>query len=482
MAKTFEDVQIPFFREGLLRSAELAETVSINSSVERSVNWQFDSTGAAKTRRGISPYIPTPAGAPIISFGEFAQNASSVRRLLYQVGNNIYKWDGVSSALAGTSTTANKVRYKQFANYTYIVNGTGADPVRTFDGTTISTTNTGSLPPGDLIETFENRVVVAQVSTDNIYFTDVVQPSGTITGGGTNPLYKLSPGNGQKITALKTVPRAMLVFKENSIYRVYSLDPNNPSIDNYPAYNVGTYSQESIVETKDGFYFHHGSGFYRFNFDGQPIEISRRISDLVNAVSRSNYEKVTGWRDKEGNHIYWSVGDLELPDGLIPNAVVRYTINSEVWTVYSHTNPITASITYDDGVYITPIVGYSNTGYVGEYESGLRDINDDIFCDLQTRAFIMTESYARLKQIDKVSVIAYNGAGLNVAYARDNYTEDRWEPIGKTTELFVSFLPIPEALSFNQIRFRIFGVVLGEPINLYGIEVSKLSDEGYQYN
>jgi len=481
MSDSFKDVQIPFFKEGLIQDSEVAETVAVNNSVNVSTNWNFDSIGAAQTRPGIQAYLPSPVGE-ILSLGQFAQNASSVRRLLYQVANHIYSWNGTTSSSVRTLSNSNKARYCQFANYTYMVNGYNNDPIQTFDGTSFSATNVGALPTGDFIETFESRVVVAQQATDNIYFTDVVQPSGTITGGGTNPLYKLSPGNGQKIRALKTVPRALLVFKDESIYRIYSLDPNNPNVDPYPAYNVGTYSQESIVDSKDGFYFHSSKGFYKFNFDGQPIEISRRISGIVSAISRTNYEKVHGWTDKEGNHIYWSVGDLELENGTIENAIVRYTVNSEVWTVYSHVNKVTASIVYDDGTNILPLVGYSTAGYIGRYGVGTDDIGDPIFVDLQTRAFIMTESYSRLKQIDKVSVICYNGAGLNVSYARDNYRRNRWEPIGKVTSEFISFLSVPDTLSFNQIRFRLFGAIVGEPIVLYGIEVIKLAEEGYRYN
>lgn len=480
MSQQFENIRIAFWGEGLVRSAETAETVAMENSVQMSVNWNFDSTGAAQTRPGVTEYV-SAFGNPIISFGQFAPNASSTRYLLVQVGNEVYKVVGGVSTLVRTLSSSNKARFKQFAEYTYMVNGTtGGDALQSFDGTTFGTTNVASLPKGDFIETFENRLVVADVEHDDIYFTDVVQPNGTLTGGGTNPLHKLSPGNGQKITALKTVPRALIVFKENSIYRIYSLDPDNPSIDGYPAYNVGTYSSESIVEAKDGLYFHHSSGFYKFNFDGQPIEISRRISDIVRNISRTNYENIRGWSDD--NHIYWSVGDLSLPDRTITNAVVRYTINSEVWTVYSHQSPVTAAIVFDDGTNIVPLIGYKNTGIPAKYNVGNDDCGDPIFCDLVLRKFIFTDCYAKLKQIDKINVIHTNGGGLNVAYQRDKDVANEWQPIGKLDADFVSLISLPNALSFNQLAFRLFGDATGTPIYLMGIEIMKLTEEGYKNN
>ena len=485
MAKEFQNIQIPFFREGIVRSAELAETVSMNSSVQRAVNWNFDSTGAIQTRKGLSQYVAANGG-PIITLGQFAENATSNRRLLSQVGNKVYAWDGTTNTLVRTMSSSNKARFCQFSNYTYMVNGTtGGDPLQSYNGTTFGTTNVAALPKGDYIETFENRLVVADVAGDDIYFTDVVQPNGTLTGGGTNPLHKLSPGNGQKITALKTVggtPGAMLVFKENSIYRVYSLDPDNPSIDPYPAYNVGTYSNESIVEMKDGIYFFHSTGFYKFSFGGQPIEISRRISDVIRGISRESYEDVRGWRDQDGNQIYWKVGDLNLPEGRIENAILRYTVSSQVWTIYSHKSPVTAAIVYDDGTDILPLIGYKNTGIIAQYNNGLEDLGDPIFVDIVTRSFILTESYSRIKQIDKASAISTNGAGLNVAYQKDKTTGNKWEPIGKITEEFVTPLPIPDALSFNQIAFRIFGALNGTPAYVYGIELLYADEEGYRSN
>lgn len=482
MSEQYKNIQIPFFREGIVRSAELAETVAMNSSVQRAVNWNFDSTGAIQTRPGLSQYVAANGG-PIISFGQFAENATSNRRLLSQIGTQIYAWDGATNTLVRTVSSSNKARFCQFSNYTYMVNGTiGGDALQSYDGTTFGTTNVAALPKGDYIETFENRLVVADVAGDDIYFTDVVQPNGTLTGGGTNPLHKLSPGNGQKITALKTVPRALLVFKENSIYRIYSLDPDNPSIDAYPAYNVGTYSQESIVEAKDGIYFHHSTGFYKFNFDGQPVEISRRISDIVRGISRAGFEDVRGWRDQDGNHIYWKVGDVTLPEGLVENAVLRYTISSQVWTIYSHKSPVTAAIVYDDGTNILPLIGYKNTGIIAQYNNGLDDLGDPIFVDLITRLFILTESYARIKQIDKAAAISTNGAGLNIAYQRDKTGHNKWEGIGKVTDDFITFLSIPEALSFNQIAFRIFGALNGTPAYMYGIELLYAEDEGYRNN
>ncbi len=116
------------------------------------------------------------------------------------------------------------------------------------------------MPVGHFIQAgFDGRLWIGNKDTDALYFSDIVQfavPSTyTITYTATNFIETLSSQDGESMTGLFRVPRALLVFKQNHIYRVY----NSENIDPYPAYNVGTYSQESIVQAKDGLYFHHSS-------------------------------------------------------------------------------------------------------------------------------------------------------------------------------------------------------------------------------
>lgn len=283
-----------------------------------------------------------------------------------QGDGDVLNWDnpGWTTRRSGLQTTA-KARFMQYLNRIWMVNGnvTIGDPVMTSDGGNFDTTLVpDGFPPGDFIQGgFEGRVWVADKNLDILYFTDIVQFSAphtyTLTyDADTNFIKNFSPQNGQSMTALFTTPRALLVFKQDSIFRVYGAF----SVDSYPAYNVGTYSQESIVQTKDGIYFHHSSGFYKFAYDSQPIEISRRVIDFVQAISRDNYENVLGiWDGYDA--IEWRVGSVTVEGVTYVSCVMRYTISTQVWTIYDYNNfDITALIRYDDGSRINMVVGGSD--------------------------------------------------------------------------------------------------------------------------
>jgi len=479
MGKTYTQIKVAYPNEGVVRSAQLSDTVAPEDSVQIAVNFTFDRIGSLTSRKGITQFAPAPAGGPIISLGKYAQNASTVRRVLAQIGNTIYAWNGTTWTSVRTLANTNKARYSQFLNLTYMCNGATGDNIATYDGTTFGTTNVGSLPKLDFINAgFEGRIWGADAALDRVYHTDVVTTGGVITGG-TDYIEKLSPQDGDQITALWRAPRALLVFKYNHIYRIYGAT----SVDPYPAYNVGTFSQESIIEAKDGIYFHHSSGFYKFMYDGQPQEISRRISDFVKAIPRANYEKISGIWDGQ-DAVTWFIGDVTVEGARYKNCAVRYTISTQVWTIYDYTgadNNATATVLYADGTIITPLAGMVS-GKVCNLEDGKTDLGENIYVEMITRWISFTDSFMSVKEITGFGVHHENGAGLTLQYQIDKDVPDKWEDIGTLDEEYVTMFPNDGTDNFNRIRFRIKGVSSGVPVIINGIEILTLKEEGFNYN
>jgi len=473
------NIKIPYAQEGIVRAAEISDVMRVSGSCQLAINFNFDSIGAIQTRAGMTQYIPA-AGGEIISFGAYSQNASSVRRLLYQVGSTVYSYNPVTnvSTSVRSLSSSNKGRYAQFTDLMYMINGvSGGDNIQSFNGTTFSSSNIGALTKGDFIEVYEGRLWVGDQAADKLYYTDIIDISQTITGG-TEFLFKLAYSNGQKMTALKTVPRSLLMFRTDSIYRIYS-GGDNASADSYPVSSkVGTYSQESVVQTKQGLLFHHPTGIYKYNFDSEPIEVSRRISDVIAAIDRSMYEKIHGWED--GNHAYWFVGDLDLPEGTFPNCTIRYTINTELWTIYSSKDKLTASVVFDDANDILEIVGVGTTGITAKYGEGKTDLGKDIICEYITGNYSVTDTFASAKQFDKMAVAHTNAAGFGLDYKIDKMRPNEWHSMGSLDERFVTILPSQDGLTFNQISLRLKGVINGDPAYIYGIETLNADDEGYK--
>jgi len=490
---SIENIKIPYPTEGIIRTASLDDQVSPGNSCQLAVNMNFDRVGGVQTRNGIS--LLADLVDPIISMGAFNSD-TPLYRILVQAGTGgvvIYSVDPFTGSFSGVLTMANgnKVRYAQYLNLTWIASGIDGEPIKTFDGASFGTTQVPSgFPKGDYIQAgFEGRVWVAQKNTGVVYYTDIVQftPPSTYSltfDAATNFIKNFSPQDGEQITALFTVPRALLVFKQNHIYRVYGAT----SADSYPAYNVGTFSQESIVQTKDGIYFHHSSGFYKFTYDGQPTEISRRVIDFVRGIALANYSKICGvWDGYDA--IEWSVGPVTVEGVTYTNCVMRYTISTQVWTIYDYTgtsstaisNKLTAMLRFDNGIAIQSYAGNAD-GNLGIMGSGNTDFGIGFHYEFIDRWRSYTDIYAQVKSIDALNIYSENAAGSTVYIQNQKTPANVWEPIDTITEENCALFPNVGTEDFTVSRLRIAGFTKGTPVVIHGVEVLSLQIKGYDKN
>lgn len=477
-----ENIKVPYPTEGVIRSAQLNDTVCPENSVQLAINMHFDRIGSMTGRLGAEEYADDLSGS-VKSFGTL-NIQGGVKRLYGQVGTNVSVWNGTTWATARTATVATKARFSQWLNRIYMVNGT--DALQCSSGGAFSAeagfVPATPMPVGDYIQAgFDGRIWIANKANDALYYSDIVQftPPNTysLTYDAENFIKSFSPQDGESITGLFRVPKALLVFKQNQIYRVYSAN----NVDPYPAYNVGTYSQESIVQGKDGVYFHHSSGFYKFNYNGQPTEISRRVSDFIKAIPRSNYENIVGVYDGK-DAIKWSVGSVTVEGVTYSNCQLRYTISTQTWTVYDFADTsITALIRYDDGTNIEQIAGTS-AGKVGKLDSGNTDFGEPIYYEVIDRWRSFVEMYSHSKKMGGVAVMSENGAGALVQYQVDKDLANKWTDIGNLGSDYTTLFPSNSTRDFNIIRTRIKGYSTGQPIVLNGVEVLKLNDEGFDEN
>lgn len=382
---------------------------------------------------------------------------------------------------------ASKARFAQYLNYIWMVNGNesiGGDPVATSNGGSFGTDLVpDNFPPGDFISAgFEGRVWVLDKYKGLIYFTDIVQFTApdvyTLSyNPDVNFISTISPQTGQQFTGVKQVPRALLVFTEDNIYRIYGAS----SIDAYPAYNVGTYSQESIVETKTGIFFHHSSGFYQFDYGSQPVEISRRIIDFVKAIPRSNYENIVGVYDGF-DAVEWAVGPVTVEGVTFTSCVVRYTISTQVWTIYDYVgHDITAMIQFDNGTTLNHLMG-TDAGLTGAMDSGVTDFGEPFYYEYIDRWRAFTDSYAKQKNLDGINVYSENAGGASLMYQIQKSGPNAWQPLGTITELNNSVMQDATTDDFDVLRFRIAGTTKGTPVVIHGIEIMSLTIKGYDKN
>ena len=471
-------ITLPQYQDGIVREAAADELLSPVGSVEFALNLNFDRIGAVQPRLGTTQVGETiSGGSPVYGMGVYRNNAGTAYAALAMSGTSVYAYQGSSWAAVRTGLTdGSRARFTNLVDYTFMVNGNGNEACATWGGSgSFGTTNVADLPAGDLIENFRSRVWIGDSSNDKLYYSDVVNTDNTITGG--SEFIQINPADGERMTGLKRHPRALLVFKQNHIYRVFSINSTDPD----PSINRGTYSQESIVEAKDGIYYHHPSGFYKFVFDGEQEEISRPIVDIVKAIPRSSYESIVGWADDD--HVNWYIGDITLGGVDLTNVVVRRTISTQLWTFYSYPTAFTSTALYDSGANLMQLIG-DEGGNVFEIDTGEQDFDgSEIHYDLITHPYYLTERAHQAKSFSELVALHENAAGAQVGFRLDqddqHNTTNFWRSAGSLGRGLYDVLSA-DAQDFTRVRLRLSGNYTGDPFIFRGFEVLDLETKGEQ--
>lgn len=466
-----ERFTIPPYQNAIVREAAVDEVLSPQDSVQFALNFHFDRIGAIVRRNGTTLLgAQISAGTPVLGMGVYRNNAGTTFAALAKVGSAVKVYTGGAWTDVRTGLDASsKARFTNFVDYTFMVNGHDHEGVQTWGGGgNFGNINTASLPRGDFIENYRSRIWVADNSDDKVYYSDVVTTAGTITGG--TSFIQVSPADGERITGLVRHPSALLVFKQNHIYRIVS----TTSIDPDPAILRGTYSHESIVQAKDGIYYHHPTGFYKFVFSGDQEELSRPITDIIQAIPRASYDNITGWSDDD--HVYWSIGDITLDGVALTNLVCRRTISTKLWTIYSYPQEFRSQVLYDNGTDLIQLLGDTD-GNVLQFDTGNSDNGSPIYFDVITHWLYFTDNKSTQKTISKMNWLHENAQGARVTYQLDSdnqkNTNNAWRTMGDFKKDVVQNFSL-DASNFYRIRFRVSGNSSGTACILRNIEVLDL--------
>lgn len=169
----------------------------------------------------------------------------------------------------------------------------GTDTPQYWDGSSASTSNwtaaSGTLPNGKYIKYFNNRIIIAGVSTNTsrLYLSALVDPAGLIDGARNwatpNAVtIDFDPNDGQEITGIGTAGPYLLVFKPRKIYVVTDTDNGSYRTINS---EVGCIAHRSIIETANGTYF-LGSDDAVYVTNGTTMtEISQPVHPLLMGIA-----------------------------------------------------------------------------------------------------------------------------------------------------------------------------------------------------
>lgn len=471
---------------GVIRAASVDDTLIPDAAVTEALNVHFDRVGATTVRPGLAALGSTVlASRPCFGL-HGAQSGTAVAVFSNGSSATIYSYSGGAWGVSldgGTASVA--IRFVDFGSYTMAINfiyNTYTSMRFWNAGTSRHWHNTGNpLNPQNmwgrapqLGEVYKSRTYLGGDTSveghgSRLYHSSVITTAGNITWAPTTDFVDINPGDGEDMTGLRRFSLELLVFKPNYIYRF-----KTTGIDPDPLIKIGTRSNESIVEGKRGLYFHHDTGFYRYA-GGYPTEISRPISDVVEAIPYTKFSSISAWNDFD--RIHWSVGNLTISetDGNVfwRNVVLRFTESSELWTIYSYPQEIQRGMTYNSGSALSRIVGDDN-GVVATFNSGTTDLGEPIKFRVRTKWYEW-EGVGTRKLIVRLLTICEKAQGASFMYQVDDSTA--WNTLGQMRK-FLTYFDNTD-IRFHRIRFQVTGTSKNEAMIFKGFETIEGVNEGY---
>jgi len=387
------------------------ESITPNNSVYLANNLIFDeSLGRAKLRKGTTQMGSQLVDAKSI-LGLYQHIlAAGTKKMLAVINDSgdsntdVFYSSGTGWTIctgSGINLTKNlKAHFATFLDTTVLVNGTEA--ITTENGiawvATAGNLDVGDMPKGKYVAEWQDRIYIAGVSgnLDRLYFSST--PTAGVINWTDAEYIDIEPEDGAgAITGLAKVPGYILILKERSLKR---WDGNST----YPEslIEIGTPSQEAIVQTKQSIFYFNKRGIYETT-GGYPRKISRKIQDIIDAIPSTYYSSVSGWGD--GENVYYSIGDITLNDLTFTNVVVSYNINSQIWTMFTFPNEFLCWHHYIDSNGDEIIVAGTDDGQVFKVLNGTTDGGSAIKWLLQynTQEF---GSRGRITDISKI--VAYS--------------------------------------------------------------------------
>lgn len=470
---------------GLIRPAEVDDTLIPDGAVTESINFHFDRKGAATVRSGIAVLGGTVLTArPSVGFHN-ALSGTAIVVFSNGSSSTIYSHDGTEWSVSLDGGTASvRVRFVDFGSYTIAINfiqntyssmrfwNAGSSRHWHHTGGPINPQNMWGRNP-QMGDVYKNRIYLAgdtsqEGNPSRLYFSSVISSTGLITWSPTVDFVDINPGDGENITALKRYSTDLLVMKPSYIYRFRTV-----SVEPDPLIKIGTRSHESVIEGNRGLYFHHDSGFYRYSGE-YPIIISRSISDVVIAIPFSQYDDIVAWNDSD--HIYWSVGNVTVTESGLSetwrNVVLRYTESSDIWTILSYANDIRRGMTYTRGTTLSRLVALDN-GSVATFDSGSTDLGEPIEFRLRTRWYDAGE-IAERKILEEIVAVTEKQQTAQLFYQVDE--NPAWYSLGQLKSMISFFDKL--SIRFHRIRFRVGGITRFEAPILRSINLTKGINEG----
>lgn len=398
------------------------------------------------------------------SAGTYSQLiVNSAGTLNYLDGSNA--WQAITS---GTRTNGLKDRFLDALGYAFVINKT--DGLKSWNGnpaSALGTTNCTSAPVGYFLEWYKQKMYIFGNDTnpDRLFSSSIPNTSYAITWDPTNDWIDIHPKDGENATGMRRYGTELLLFKKSHMYRYFGVAGTDPD----PIVNDGTLSNESIVPTDYGCFFHSPKHKAFMVYSGGIVkQADLAIADLTKLIPRANYPDIAGWEDDGA--LYMSVGDIVVNGITIVNAVFRMRLSTNVWALYSYPTRIMRAVLRDTSTEMITVVGDNNSS-VYNFNSGNDDAGNPISYGVVYQWIDFGfQSYE--KTINELSAFCERASGMKISWQSEDDNKDEWHPIMSLAD-YVTTSSKNLSMKGHRIRFRLHGTYSGTPWLFEGIEIIK---------
>jgi hypothetical protein len=447
--------------------SKVSSDITVRNSVPFSMNLLYDRTlGEAVSRDGTGIIgSQLSAGNACLGLHNHIDSTVANSKLFAGFNGTIFDTVASSSSLASLSTTA-KMRFATFMNATIMLNGSQSRSYTAAGGwiSTGGAFDLANVPSGAILPIeFKDRMYAAV--TDRLYYTTTPTASAvTWTGSGSGSIQIEQEDGGGTITGISKVPGYLMIYKQRSLKR-WNFDSTFPE----SLVNIGTQSHESVVQARGKNYFFYGpNGFYETN-GGYPKLISRPVQRIVDGMASSFYANVNGWADND--NVYWSVGTVTVNfdrgyTETYTNVVLRFTIDTQQWSVLRYAHNFRALSQYISGNDAL-IVGGDADGQVLQLNSGNNDYNGQAITYILESPELDFGRREKKKAIAEKIYVHSDGAQGAMIQRRLDYGQ--WESFG-TVQDIVTEIQVKKPMIAHVFSFRIVDSTTGEQIKIRGMD------------
>lgn len=352
-------------------------------------------------------------------------------------------------------------------------------------GSTNNITITENSVVPNLLWVSKNRMLASGHVTfpSRIYFSSIVDPNAASfitwdTDPSTGDWIDINPDDGGNITGFSDTSNLVLIFKNNAMYRLNTI---NKTVDSENIFNVGAVSQEAITKCLGLTYFYSGNGIYRTD-GGFPEMISRlAVQDFIdNIVSAGT---ITAGND--GLNVWFSLGDvtLRIDDNVkrtFQRVVLKFSPRDESWSVFTFNYRLSLFSTYKPGQTATEFwnaqyngdIGQLNWQGLGNQDNG--DYSEAINYELETQELDMgNRSHTKIIS-DKI--VVFTKAGTEGSFQIRGNDND-FDPVDMSLNDRVN-VGDKVNVAGQYFTFKWLGEIRGARPILQGILLPVVTDEG----